>query len=117
MRVRDDRSAELYNCPMPEDELKRLRQQARDDRKLIESAAQALAEVDRAHGLSNENADILTALRIRLEGKPRASLEDLLATTADLGSGKDLGDVLGTPEKKDVEWPVVEETKKDWPGS
>ena len=115
MRVRGHR-AELYNWPMPEDELKRLRQQARDDRKLIERAAQALAEVDRAQGLSDENADVLTALRIRLEGKPRASLEDLLATTSDLGGGKDLGDALAAPEKKDVEWPVVEEKKKDWPG-
>ncbi len=108
--------AELYNWPMPEEELKRLRGQARDDRKLIERAAQALAEVDRAQGLSDENADVLTALRIRLEGKPRASLEDLFATTADLGGGKDLGDVLAPPEKKDVDWPVVEEKKREWPG-
>lgn len=115
MRV-SELSPELYNCPMPDEELKRLREQAREDRKLIERAAQALAEVDRAQGLSNENADVLTALRIRLEGKPRASLEDLLATTADLGGGKDLGDVLATPEEKGTDWPVVEEKKKDWPG-
>ncbi len=115
MRVRA-RRAELYNWPMPEEELKRLKQRARDDRKLIERAAQALAEVDRAEGLSNENADVLTALRIRLEGKPRASLEDLFATTADLGGGQDLGDALAAPEKKDPEWPVVEEKKRDWPG-
>lgn len=115
MRVRI-RRAELYKWSMPDDELKRLRQQARDDRKLIERAAQALAEVGRAQGLSNENADVLTALRIRLEGKPRASLEDLFATTADLGGGKDLGDVLTDPEKKDTDWPVVEEKKRDWPG-
>ncbi|MDQ3752538.1 MAG: hypothetical protein M3333_06565 [Actinomycetota bacterium] len=116
MRVKF-RRAELYNWSMPDDELKRLRQQAKDDRKLIERAAQALAEVDRAQGLSNENADVLTALRIRLEGKPRASLEDLFATTADLGGGgKDLGDVLADPDKKDSDWPVVEEKKRDWPG-
>lgn len=115
MRV-SERRAELYNFPMADEELKRLRQQARDDRKLIERAAQALAEVDRAQGLSDESADVLTALRIRLEGKPRASLEDLFATTADLGGGKDLGDALATPETKDADWPVVEEKKRDWPG-
>ena len=56
---------------MSDDEMKQLREQARSDRKLIRRAEQVLAEIDRGPGLSNEQADVLAALRIRLEGKPR----------------------------------------------
>ncbi len=58
---------------MSDDEKKRLEQQVREDRKLIRKAEQTLAEIDRGPGLSNEQADVLAALRIRLEGKPRKS--------------------------------------------
>lgn len=100
----------------PSDELQQLRAQARSDKKLMDRAARALAEIDRAQGLSNEQADVLAALRIRVEGKERGSLEDLLQVTKDLGAKKDLGDVLsGGGEKSD--WPAeVKDTKKDWPG-
>ena len=102
---------------MSDDEIKRLRDQARDDRKLIQRAAQALAEIDRGEGLSDEHADVLAALRIRLEGKPRAKLEDLLTAAGDISGKKDLTDVLGTPdEPAKSDWPVVEEKKKEWPG-
>ena len=103
---------------MVEDELKKLRAQARDDRKLIKQAEQVLAEIDRGPGLSNEHADVLAALRIRLEGKERAKLEDLISAAGDISSKKDLGDVLGgadEPAKSD--WPVIEEKKKEWPGA
>ncbi len=101
----------------PEEELQRLREQAKHDRKLMQRAAQALAEIHRAEGLSDEHADVLAALRIRLEGRRRASLDDLLAATGDISGKKDLGDVLGTgDEPSSAEWPAVEEKKKDWPG-
>ncbi len=98
-----------------DDELKRLREQARSDRKLMERAARALAEIDRSQGLVDAHADVLTALRIRVEGKERASLEDLLTTTGDIKGKKDLGDVLATgPSSPD--WPPeVKEKKRDWP--
>lgn len=103
---------------MAQDEVARLRQRERSDRKLIERAAQALAEIDRAQGLSDENADVLAALRIRLEGKERASLEDLLSTAGDISGKRDLGDVLsGEAGSKPPDWPTVEEKKRDWPGS
>ena len=102
----------------PEDkELQRLRAQAKEDRKLIAEAAQVLGEIDRGPGLTAEHADVLAALRIRLEGKPRASLEDLLSAAGEISAKKDLADVLGgeeEPSKSD--WPVVEEKKRDWPG-
>ena len=100
-----------------EEELERLRRQGREDRKLIEKAVRALAEIDRNEGLSNEHADVLAALRIRLEGKERASLEDLLGVTGSISGKKDLGDVLAGGDEKDTSgWPEVEERKREWPG-
>ena len=99
------------------EELKRLREQTRADRKLIEKATQVLAEIDRGPGLSDEHAEVLAALRIRLEGKPRAKLEDLLTAAGDIGGKKDLGAALDAAETKPTsDWPDVEEQKRDWPG-
>jgi hypothetical protein len=100
------------------DELKKLQGQAKEDRKLIRKAADTLAEIGRNEGLSDEHADVLTALRIRLEGKKRASLDELLTVTKDIAGKKDLGDVLsGADEKEAGGWPMVEEKKRDWPGA
>jgi hypothetical protein len=102
---------------MAEDEVAELKSQIKADRKLIADAAQVLGEIDRAAGLSDEHADVLAALRIRLEGKKRASLEELLSAAGDISGKKDLGDVLETPSgDTSKEWPVVEEKKRDWPG-
>jgi hypothetical protein len=98
------------------EDTERLKAQVRKDRKLIERATRALAEIDRAQGLSDEQADVLAALRIRLEGKERASLEDLLSATGDIAGKKDLGEVLGEGTSNKSEWPTVEEKKRDWPG-
>jgi hypothetical protein len=100
------------------DDLERLRKQVREDRKLIQKAADAMGEIHRGPaGLSDEHADVLAALRIRLEGKKRASLEDLLTATGDVGK-KDLTDALGSTGKgSKSDWPEVQEKKKDWPGS
>jgi hypothetical protein len=102
---------------MTEDEIKRLQDQARDDRKLLRKAEETLAEIDRNDGLSDEHADVLAAIRIRLEGKPRKSLDDLLTAAGDISGKKDLGDALsGAEEGGSKEWPVIEEKKKEWPG-
>jgi hypothetical protein len=102
---------------MSDAEIGKLRAQAKEDRKLIADAAQVLGEIDRGPGLSAEHADVLAALRIRLEGKPRASLEDLLSAAGDIYAKKDLGDVLADPgEGSKTDWPVIEEKKRDWPG-
>jgi hypothetical protein len=98
-------------------ELGRLRSQIVEDRKLLRRAEQTLAQIDRGPGLSDEHADVLAALRIRLEGKERASLEDLLGTVSDMSSKRDLADVLGEPEEKDSkDWPEVKDKPRDWPG-
>jgi hypothetical protein len=98
-------------------ELERLKKQARDDRKLFQRAAQVLAEIDRSQGLSDEHADVLAALRIRVEGKERASLEELLGAAGDISGKRDLGDLLGSGgEKSSTDWPEVPEKKREWPG-
>lgn len=99
------------------DELERLLTASRQDRKLIRQAADVLGEIDRGPGLIDRHADVLAALRIRLEGKERAKLEDLLSAAGDIGGEKDLGDVLaGADEPAQSEWPEIEEKKRDWPG-
>jgi hypothetical protein len=100
------------------EELERLRSQARQDRKLIQRAEQALGEIDRGPGLSDEQADVLAALRIRLEGKPRKSLDDLLTAAGDIsGKKRGLEDLVSHGEEKsESDWPVIEEKKRDWPG-
>ena len=109
---------EQDEVPELKKQISELRKQISEDRKLIEEAAQVLAEIDRgATGLSDEHADVLAALRIRLEGKPRASLEDLLSATGDIKGKKDLGEVLDKgPESSTSGWPDVTEKKKEWPG-
>lgn len=98
------------------EDIKRLRAQIKEDRKLIQRAADVLGEIDRGPGLSNEHADVLAALRIRIEGKERAKLEDLLSAAGDIGK-KDLGDALaGAEQPETTEWPEIEDKKKDWPG-
>jgi hypothetical protein len=102
---------------MAEDDVAKLKDQIRADRKLIADAAQVLGEISRSTGLSDEHADVLAALRIRLEGKARASLEDLLTAAGDLSGKPDLGDVLTEePTEPSSDWPVIEEKKRDWPG-
>lgn len=99
-----------------EEELEQLKQQIKEDRKLIQQAANVLGEIDRGPGLSGPQADVLAALRIRLEGKPRGSLEDLISAAGDISSKKDLRDILAPEEPKNTDWPEIEEKKKEWPG-
>ena len=101
---------------MEDDEVERLRTQAKEDRKLIQKAAEVLGEIDRGPGLNGPQADVLAALRIRLEGKPRGSLEDLISAAGDISSKKDLGDVLSTGTQGATDWPEIEEKKPEWPG-
>jgi hypothetical protein len=58
------------------------------DRELLVRAERALRQVNNRHGLEADQSATLTAIRLRLEGKSRASLDDLLVAGKDLG-GKD----------------------------
>lgn len=97
------------------DEADEIRRREREDRRLLQRAADALAEIDRDSGLSDEHADVLAALRIRIEGKQRTSLEDLLSSAGEIAGKRDLGDVLGAGEPRSSEWPDVTERRRDWP--
>lgn len=106
----------MTDADAPSEELERLRARAKEDRKLIQKAAEVLGEIDRGPGLNGPQADVLAALRIRLEGKPRGSLEDLISAAGDISSKKDLGDVLSQGTSKTTDWPEIEEKKPEWPG-
>jgi hypothetical protein len=54
------------------------------DLELLRKAERALAEIDRTQGLEDRHADVLAALRIRIEGGPRKTLEELVAATGDI---------------------------------
>lgn len=63
------------------------RQDREYDLELVKKAEAALAEIDRTAGLINRHADVLAALRIRIEGGPRKSLEELMTVVGEI-SGK-----------------------------
>jgi len=64
------------------------RADAAADLKLLKKAEAVLAEIDRTAGLSDPQADVLAALRIRIEGGPRKSLEALLDAAGDIKGQK-----------------------------
>jgi hypothetical protein len=96
-----------------------LRQQVRDDEKLLRRVEKALTEIKVAEGLSEKHAGVLAALRIRLKGDPGKSLEDLITAAGDLGK-PGLEDLM-TAEKKpkrslDDVLSQKPKPKPDWPG-
>jgi hypothetical protein len=54
------------------------------DEELLARAEEALTQIKVAQGLSEEHADVLAALRIRLRGSAGASLEEMLEAAGDL---------------------------------
>jgi hypothetical protein len=64
------------------------------DRELLVRAELALTQVNTRHGLEPDQSATLTAIRLRLEGKGRASLDDLLTAGKDLGGKDPLADAL-----------------------
>jgi hypothetical protein len=64
------------------------------DTALLRRAEQALTQLNVEHGLSTEQSATLAAIRLRLEGKERASLEDLLDAGKDLGERDPLAEAM-----------------------
>jgi hypothetical protein len=54
------------------------------DLELIRKAEAVLSEIDRTQGLIDRHADVLAALRIRIEGGPRKSLEELMDAAGEI---------------------------------
>lgn len=90
-----------------------------DDEELLARAEEALTEIKVAQGLSDRQASVLAALRIRLKGSAGKSLEEMLEaagddlqpdrleeemTKAERGRKPSLDDLL-SEEKPKPEWP------------
>jgi hypothetical protein len=70
-----------------------------DDQQLLREAEKALTEIKVAHGLSDEHASVLAALRLRLTGDPGKSLDEMLAAAGDLG-GPNLDEMIAEGPKE-----------------
>jgi hypothetical protein len=87
------------------------------DEALMRRAESVLAELDRNQGLSDEHADVLAALRIRLDGAPRKSLDDVLRAAGDLKGRRSLDDPPPLPTRPSLEDALKRVPgKKEWPG-
>ena len=86
------------------------------DDALLRRAETVLAEIDRNQGLSDEQAEVLAAIRIRIYGAPRRSLDDVLRAAGDLKGKRSLDDPVPprAPVKKAKQKKAS--AKKDWPG-
>jgi hypothetical protein len=88
-----------------------------EDEQLLLRAEQALTEIKVAHGLSEQHAAVLAALRIRLKGKADSSLEEMLEAAEDQNSGSGLDDLM--QEKKSGpsldDLLAEERPKPEWP--
>jgi hypothetical protein len=87
------------------------------DRELLVRAELALTQLNNRHGLEPAQSATLTAIRLRLEGVERATLEDLLAAGKDVGGKDPLDDALrerprGGPSFDDLVAGVDKKPKK-----
>jgi len=87
------------------------------DEALLRRAEAVLAEIDRTQGLNDEHADVLAALRIRIHGAPRKTLDEVLRAAGDLRGKRSLDEPPPPPAKPSLEDALKKaSTKKDWPG-
>jgi hypothetical protein len=71
------------------------------DEELLRRAELALTQLNNAYGLEPDQSATLTAIRLRLEGKPRVSLEELLTTGKDLRGSRDpLTEAMTRPPRR-----------------
>lgn len=67
------------------------------DDALLRRAEEALAQIDREQGLDDRHAEVLAALRIRIFGAPKKTLDDAIHAAGDLKGKRALED-LTEPE-------------------
>lgn len=90
----------------------------KNDEKLLRRAEAVLAELDRTQGLADEHADLLAALRIRLFGSPRKSLDDILEAAGELKGKASLEDLPPARRRDSLEDAFRRsQTKPQWPGA
>lgn len=81
--------------------VQQVEQQQRADEDLLRRAELALTQLNNAYGLEPDQSATLTAIRLRLEGKPRVSLEELLTTGKDLRGSRDpLTEAMNRPPRR-----------------
>ncbi len=90
-----------------------------DDEELLARAEQALTEIKVNRGLSEHQASVLAALRIRLKGSDNKSLEEMLEAADDPGPDL-LAEKLAEAERAtkpslDDLFTKEPEPKPDWP--
>jgi hypothetical protein len=94
------------------------RQRTAEDERLLRRSEKALTQIKVAHGLSEENAGVLAALRIRLKGDAGKSLEEMMSAAGDL-VGPELDHLLtkGEEPKKSLDDLLTQKPKPkpDWP--
>jgi hypothetical protein len=82
------------------------------DHELLTRAELALTQLNNRHGLAPEQSATLTAIRLRLEGKSRASLDDLLKAGHDVGGKDPLSDAMRRAERRPSFDDLVGETEQ-----
>ncbi|MFN2545243.1 MAG: hypothetical protein ABR600_11845 [Actinomycetota bacterium] len=88
-----------------------------DDEQLLRRAEEALTEIKVAHGLSEQHAAVLAALRIRIKGKADKSLDEMIEAADDEPSGPSLDDFMREKKKGPSldELMAEEKPKPEWP--
>jgi hypothetical protein len=89
-----------------------------DDEELLAQAEEALTEIKVAKGLSDRQASVLAALRIRLKGSSGKSLEEMLEATGDLKPDRleqELAKAEGEPKQSLDDLLSKPKPKPEWP--
>jgi hypothetical protein len=89
-----------------------------DDEELLAQAEEALTEIKVAKGLSDRQASVLAALRIRLKGSSGKSLEEMLEATGDLEPDRleqELAKAEGEPKQSLDDLLSKPKPKPEWP--
>jgi hypothetical protein len=89
-----------------------------EDEALLRKAEAVLGELNRTQGLTDEHADVLAAIRIRLHGAPRQSLDEVLRAAGSIKGKRSLDDPPPIPRKPSLDEALKKApAKKDWPGT
>lgn len=87
-----------------------------DDEQLLRRAEETLTEIDRSGGLIDEHAAFLAALRIRLFGAPKQTLDDVFKAAGDLRGKRSLEDIEPPSKTGSLEDAFKQpEKKREWP--
>lgn len=90
-----------------------------DDEELLAQAEEALTEIKVAQGLSDRQASVLAALRIRLKGSAGKSFEEMLEAAGDLQQDRleeEIAKAEGSERKPSLDDLLSKpKPKPDWP--